>query len=97
MSDGAVLLKDYPLSKIVMACDRCDRGGRYDKAALIERLGGETRLPSLRLEIAAAWGCEIAKAQLANQSMPGFRTCRAGFADLVRLKQSQTDEEPHQP
>jgi hypothetical protein len=51
MSEGTVLLKDYPLPKVVMACDR---GGRYDKTALIERLGGETRLPSLRLEIAAA-------------------------------------------
>lgn len=83
MSDGAVLLRDYPFPKINMACDRCERKARYDKAALIEKVGGDARLPSLRLQIAAKWGCEIAHKQLSEEYLPGFERCGAIYPDLT--------------
>lgn len=84
MSDGAVLLRDYPFPKINMACDRCPRSARYDKTAMIERVGEDARLPSLRLEIAAAWGCPIAQKQLSEEHLPGFERCGAIYPDLAR-------------
>ena len=48
MSSGAVLLSDYPSPKVLLRCSRCDRMGRFDKAALIERAGPDEALPTLR-------------------------------------------------
>lgn len=80
-----ILLKDYPLPKIDMACDRCDRTARYDKAALMERVGGDIDLPGLRLEIAAKWGREIARKQVAGEYLPDLLRCGAIFPDLAKL------------
>ena len=36
MSNGALSLSDYPTAKVIIECRRCDKRGRFDKAALIE-------------------------------------------------------------
>ena len=53
MTDGAVPLSDYPSPKVILKCERCDRRGRFDTAALIGRVGGAEVLPTLRLKLAA--------------------------------------------
>jgi len=91
---SVVLLKDYPLPKINMACDRCERTARYDKAALIEKVGGDIDLPGLRLEIAAKWGCEIARKQVAGEYLPDLLRCGAVFPDLAKLYRAKKDAPP---
>ena len=56
MSNGAVPLSAYPSPKVVLACRRCDRAGRFEKAGLIERAGADAALPTLRLRLAAGLG-----------------------------------------
>jgi hypothetical protein len=60
MDDDGVPLSAYPLPKVVLQCLRCNRCGRFDKAALIARTGGHEPLPSLRLKLAGL-GCDLAR------------------------------------
>ncbi len=83
MSDGAVLLSAYAFPNVILRCGRCDREGRFDKAALIERAGPDAALPALRLKLAAGLGCELALAALANEYVPGFEQCGAHYPDLA--------------
>ncbi len=52
MPPGALTLAQYPADMVRLACTRCQRRGQYRKASLIERHGGDTSLPDLRLAIA---------------------------------------------
>jgi hypothetical protein len=83
MTDGAVSLSAYPSPKVVLACRACDRGGRFDKAALIGRVGEAEALPTLSLKLAAGFGCELARRTLAGDHVPGFQQCGAHFPELL--------------
>jgi hypothetical protein len=83
MSHGAVSLSSYPSPKVVLKCERCELGGRFDKAALIGRVGGAEALPTLRLKLAAGLGCELARARLAGDHLPGFTQCGAHYPELL--------------
>ncbi len=81
MNNGALSLSDYPTPKVVLACRRCDRRGRFDKAALIERAGPDEALPTLRLRLAEGLGCEISGASLQGDVQPGFEQCGAHYPE----------------
>jgi hypothetical protein len=51
--DGSMTLADYDaaLVSINIACRKCDRRGRYRIATLIERFGGDKKLPDMIAEI----------------------------------------------
>lgn len=83
MSDGAVPLSAYPSPKVIVRCRRCDRTGRFGKAALIERVGAAETIPTLRLKLAAGLGCELARAALDGDHQPGFEQCGAHYPDLL--------------
>lgn len=52
MPPGALTIAQYPADMVRLACTRCQRRGQYRKASLIERHGGDTSLPDLRLAVA---------------------------------------------
>ena len=56
MSAGAVTLGDIAgrITVLDVACDRCERRGRFRVAKLIEQLGADIGLPELRGVIAAS-------------------------------------------
>ncbi len=82
MSNGAVLLHRYPASRVLLACRTCPHKGQYAKAALIERLGPDESLVTLRLKIANGWGCTIARAMMAGEHRPGAAQCGAYYPQL---------------
>ncbi len=82
MTNGAVLLHRYPASRVLLACRTCPHKGQYAKAALIERVGPDESLVILRLKIAEAWGCNIAKAIMAGKHTPGAVQCGADYPQL---------------
>ncbi len=82
MTNGAVLLHRYPASRLLLACRTCPHNGQYAKAALIERVGPNESLVILRLKIAEAWGCNIAKAIMAGEPMAGAVQCGAYYPQL---------------
>ena len=45
-------LREWPQPVVNLACDLCPRRGRYFKAALIARFGGDVLLSDLRYKIA---------------------------------------------
>ena len=81
MNNGALSLSDYPTEKVIIECRRCDKRGRFDKAALIERVGPDEALPTLRLRLAAGLGCDVAKATIEG----GFQVaqCGAHYPELL--------------
>ena len=83
MSDGAVPLSAYASPKVLLRCRSCDRRGRIDKAALIERAGGDSPLPTLRLKFVAGLGCELARATKNGEHLPGFAQCGADYPELL--------------
>jgi hypothetical protein len=88
MSEGAVPLSAYPFPKVILACRRCERRARFDKAALIERVGADASLPELRLKLAGAMGCGLAKMQAA-EFRPGYEQCGAQFPELLTAARKQ--------
>ena len=81
MSNGALSLSDYPTEKVVIDCRRCDKRGHFDKAALIEHVGPDEALPTLRLRLAAGLGCPVAQATTEG----GFQVaqCGAHYPELL--------------
>ena len=49
---GSLTLSEYPGDMVGLSCEKCGRSGQYRKQKLIERYGGDIRLPDLRWEIA---------------------------------------------
>ncbi len=82
MNDGVVPLSQYPSRRITFACRSCTRSGRYDKATLIKRVGPDEGLVVLRLKIAKALGCKLARATLAGEHTPGAAQCGAYYPGL---------------
>jgi hypothetical protein len=58
-------------------------GARPDKAGLIERVGRDEGLPSLRLRLAEGLGCELARAALRATSRPGMEQCGVHYPELL--------------
>jgi IS1 family transposase len=50
--NGSLQLSEYPDDIVRLSCEKCVRSGQYRKQKLIERYGGDMRLPDLRQEIA---------------------------------------------
>jgi len=82
MNDGVVPLRQYPSRRITFACRSCTRSGRYEKATLIKRVGPDEGLVVLRLKIAKALGCKLARATLAGEHIPGTPECGAYYPGL---------------
>ena len=82
MSNSAVPLHRYPASRVLLACRTCSHKGQYAKAALIERVGRDESLVTLRLKIADGWGCTIARAMMAGEHRPGATQCDASYPQL---------------
>ena len=82
---GARTLNDYPLTKIRVICRHCERTARYDRAALIERVGGNVGLPIVLLMMGERLGCDLARRNLAQptDSTAGMERCALIFPDLV--------------
>ena len=79
---------DIP-ERVHVTCGSCQRGGRFDKAALIERVGANAPLPELRLRLAEGLGCETAAKTRAGEWLPGGVVCRMHFPELVTAYQKQ--------
>ena len=79
--NGCVMLSEYPEAKITLACDKCGRHARYDRADLLAA-GGDRTLPDLRKQIAQRMGC--LKTDNVASSFP-YDACRLCFPDLSRL------------
>ena len=84
MNDGAIRLDNYPRMKVRVECRRCSRRAQYDKADLMRRVGGDARLPILRLKIAKANGCELAPKNLAGDTTMGIEQCGMHYPDLLK-------------
>jgi hypothetical protein len=52
MATGSLTLTDYPGKMVVIACDRCARRGRLNKAKLIAEHGPHAVLPDILRQIA---------------------------------------------
>ena len=44
-TNGSLTITDHPTDPIEIDCQKCGRNGRYRKAALIEKHGGDIVLP----------------------------------------------------
>jgi hypothetical protein len=55
MPFGSLSLAEYPTPTMRLACQRCDRRGRYRVARLIAEHGADTPLPDLRHKLAVAY------------------------------------------
>jgi hypothetical protein len=84
VNDGAIRQDNYPRAKVRVECRRCSRRAQYDKADLIRRVGGDARLPTLRLKIAKANGCELARRGLAGDITMGREQCGMHYPDLLK-------------
>ncbi len=82
MNDAVIPLSRYPTNRLRLACRSCSRKGQYAKEDLIKRVGPDESLVILRLRIAAALGCELAKATLAGRSLLGAAQCGAYYPRL---------------
>jgi hypothetical protein len=83
--NGAGTLADFPLSKIRVTCRHCERTAKYDRAALIEHVGGNVGLPTVLLMMGERLGCDLARRNLAQpaDSTAGMERCALIFPDLV--------------
>ena len=52
MATGSLSLTEYPVDMVVIACDRCGRGGRLSKESLIADHGRDAALPDILRKIA---------------------------------------------
>ncbi len=82
MTNAIVPLHQYPARRINLACRSCSRTGSYDKATLIKRIDPDEGLVILRLKIAMALGCKVARATLAGEHVPGTPECGAYYPGL---------------
>jgi hypothetical protein len=82
MITATVPLHQYPGRTITLACRSCSRTGRYTKATLIKRVGPDEGLVVLRLKIAKALGCKLARATLAGEHTPGAPQCGVYYSGL---------------
>ena len=73
MSRGYITLADYPTAMVRLACDRCDRRGKYRKDRLIAEHSADVRLPDLRHLLAT--GCPL----VGHRATP----CGVYYVDLV--------------
>jgi hypothetical protein len=71
----SVLLRDYPLDMVRLACSRCRRRGQYRKATLLARFGPNYGLVSMRFDLAA--GCPRIPAPSIHEH------CGVCYPDLV--------------
>ena len=76
MATGALSPGDYPCEVVVLACSKCERRGRYNKARLVAEYGPDMKLTDLRLRLAA--DCPRVKNPIGNVG------CGAVYPDLVR-------------
>ncbi len=51
---------------------------------MIERVGPDESLVTLRLKIAEGWGCESARAIMAGRSPPGSLRCGVYYPELFQ-------------
>ncbi len=77
-------LHRYPGEKVHVTCSTCQRGGRFDKAALIERVGANAPLPELRLRLAEGLGCETAAKTRAGEWLPGGSGAKLVSKDTMK-------------
>ncbi|ODT88096.1 MAG: hypothetical protein ABS78_09395 [Phenylobacterium sp. SCN 70-31] len=81
-----VPLAEYPSETVTLACGRCDRRGRYPKAALIERHGAGIGLVTLLNYL--SWAC--------RQSLRdpwGSTACRAFYVELEAGSRTPAERE----
>ena len=57
MRRGALLIKDHPLNVIEIACEKCNRRGRYRRSSLLEKYGPTMVLPDILAELSA--NCDL--------------------------------------
>ena len=67
--------KDYPFKSVTISCSKCDRRGRYSRAAFVEMVGPETELPDALARISA--DCPQRQTSLA------YDQCMALYANLI--------------
>ncbi len=67
--------KDYPFKSVRIFCAKCDRQGRYSRAAFVEMAGPETELPDALAQSSA--DCHQRQTPLA------YDQCMALYADLI--------------
>ena len=82
MTNATVPLQQYPARRINLACRACSRTGIYEKAILIRRVGPDESLVLLRLKLASALGCKLARAALAGERIPGTAECGVYYPGL---------------
>lgn len=70
-------ISDLPMLKIGVDCDRCGMRRRYDKAALIARIGDQN-LPDLLPKLAKAEGCQLTANVFTDR-------CRLRYDDESRM------------
>ncbi len=61
MATGSLTLTEYPSDAVVVACDRCDRRGRLNKAKLIAEYGPDAALPYTK-----GYGNDLCRARFAG-------------------------------
>jgi hypothetical protein len=69
-----VTLAEHPSDMVRLACTKCERGGQYRKATLIERYGPDQNMVDLRLILAA--GCPKIAGDLPPPPGPRTRPVR---------------------
>ena len=67
--------KDYPFKSVRISCAKCDRQGRYSRAAFVEMVGPETKLPDALAQISADYP--------QRQTTLLYDQCMALYADLI--------------
>ncbi len=68
--------KDYPFKSVPISCAKCDRQGRYSRAAFVEMVGPETELPDALARISADCPKRQTPALVYDQ-------CMALYSDLI--------------
>ena len=81
---GTPTIRDFPADPIEVECKKCGRNGRYRKAALIKKYGGDIVLPDLLALIAG--DCDKRTA-LGNQG------CGAIYPALGRVQKRNLPSE----
>ncbi|MPR12357.1 hypothetical protein [Microvirga tunisiensis] len=68
-------LRHYPRPQVLVECTKCKRQGRFDKAQLIEELGGTYPLFQAVNEVTQDWKCEKFNAMPAYAQHPRAMEC----------------------
>jgi hypothetical protein len=83
MSNGTGILAAYPFAKVRIECRHCERRAKYDRDALIKRVGGEIVLPTLLLMISEGLDCDLARRNQTGDSTAGMEQCGLIYPDRV--------------